>query len=84
MLAMLSLAASCARLGLPCLAAVLLGCCIVGRPLKFDCEPNTIPLLARLLPATAAAFADATLGCLRPVTRGFEGLDGGLDRTAVC
>ena len=36
MFAMLSLAASCARLGLPCLAAVVLGCCIVGRPLKFD------------------------------------------------
>lgn len=36
MFAMLSLAASCARLGLPCLAAVVFGCCIVGRPLKFD------------------------------------------------
>jgi hypothetical protein len=84
---MLSLAANCARLGLACLAEA--GCCIVGSPLTFDCEPSTRPLLVRLLPATAAAvLADDTLTCLRPgpANMGFEGLvvRGGLVRIDDC
>jgi hypothetical protein len=83
--AMLSLAASCARLGL---VAAGIGCCIVGNPLRFDCEPSTSPLLARLLPATAVALVDVTLTCLRPgpANIGFEGLvvRGGLLRIDDC
>jgi hypothetical protein len=88
MFAMLSRAASCARLGLACLAAAGMGCCIVGKPLKLVCEPSTRPLLVRLLPATPAAFADVTLTCLRPgpANIGFEGLvvRGGLLRIDDC
>jgi hypothetical protein len=89
MFAMLSLAASCARLGLACLAAAGMGCCMVGNPLALGCEPSTRPLLVRLLPATAAAaLADVTLTCLRPVPAkiGFEGLvvRGGLERMDDC
>lgn len=85
---MLSFAASCARLWLPCLAAAALDCCIVGKPLEGACAPRRMPLLARLLPATAAALADGTLDCLRPtpLNVGFDGLAvmGGLLRKVLC
>lgn len=88
MFAMLSLAAICARLGLPCLAVADVGCCNVGKLLRFVCEPSTRPLLARLLPATAAALADVTLTCLRPAPAivSLEGLDveEGMVRVLVC